>query len=185
LSVRLGELPVTLKYATQLEQMGGAVHVTALAQDLAHGLRAQALQRQEQRTEALVEFEKAQMMPRGDKIVWPSFYQQSHERFLRAELLSELNRDEEALGWYGSFGWSWGYEYIYFAPSHLRRGEICERLGQRDQAIEHYTRFVELWQDCDPELRPTVEEAQIKLDHLLREKTKEPQERQKQVQTIK
>ncbi len=122
------------------------------------------------------------MIPRISRAVWTSFYRQSHDRFLRAELLYEMNRDEEAIGWYSSFGQGWGYEYIYFAPSHLRRGEIYERLGQRDQAIEHYTRFVELWQDCDPELRSTVEEAQIKLDHLLREKTKGPQERQKNVQ---
>ncbi len=46
--------------------------------------------------------------------------------------------------------------------------EIAEfSLGQREKAVEHYTRFTNLWRDCDPEFRPLVEDAQERL-RLLR-----------------
>ncbi len=34
------------------------------------------------------------------------------------------------------------------------------------KAIEHYARFIELWKDCDPELRQMVEEAKKQLELL-------------------
>jgi tetratricopeptide (TPR) repeat protein len=61
------------------------------------------------------------------------------------------------------------YDVVYLAPSHLRRGEIYERLGEPDTAVEHYRRFIELWENCDPELRPHVEEAERKLARLRKE----------------
>jgi serine/threonine protein kinase/Flp pilus assembly protein TadD len=170
LSMRLGDLNSALDYAAQMEQMNEAVSESRLVEDLAHGLRAQVAWKQGRPKEALSEFEQAQMKNRVDKIVWTSFYKQSLERFLRAELLYEMNRNEEAIGWYSSFGQSWGYEYIYFAPSHLRRGQIYERMGQREKAIDHYARFIELWRDCDAELRPKTEKAKTRLEHLLQEK---------------
>ena len=42
------------------------------------------------------------------------------------------------------------------APSHKRLGELYEARGNREKAVHHYTRFVELWKECDPELRPQV-----------------------------
>jgi serine/threonine protein kinase/tetratricopeptide (TPR) repeat protein len=90
----------------------------------------------------------------------------AYERFARAELLRELGRDEEALGWYASMAELSASEMIYLAASHLRRAEIYERLGYTPQAIEHYTRFVELWKHCDPELRPLHEQAKQRLARL-------------------
>jgi hypothetical protein len=55
---------------------------------------------------------------------------------------------------------------IYLAPAHLREGEIYEKLGRPAQAADHYARFIELWKDCDPELRPTMEEARRRLARL-------------------
>jgi thiaminase len=54
----------------------------------------------------------------------------------------------------------------YLAVSYLRRAEIHDRLGENAQAAEHYTEFIDLWSDCDPELRPMVEEARRALERL-------------------
>ncbi len=44
--------------------------------------------------------------------------------------------------------------------------DICEQLGRQEEAAEHYSRFVELWKDCDEELRPLVIEAEARLSNL-------------------
>lgn len=180
-NVRLGQFQDVPRYASELDSGKGADPEVSLARDYAHGLRAQVALAQGRRKEALAEFEKAQMKTRADKIVWTSFYQQIHERFLRATLLEALKRDEEAAGWYGSYGWSTVDDYIYFAPSHIRRADIFERLGQPEKAIEHYRKFIALWQDCDPVLRPRVLAAQTRLNQLLRGKSREPQDTPSQV----
>ena len=85
---------------------------------------------------------------------------------MRAELLRRLWRGEEALGWYESLPTITPFGLVYLAISHFRRGEIYESLGQEEQAVEHYSRFIELWRDCDPELQPLVEDAKEKLSEL-------------------
>ncbi len=94
------------------------------------------------------------------------FYSQANERYLRAGLLVAANRQQEALRWYSSFREASLYDLVYLAPSHLRRAEIYERLGEREKAALHYRRFVELWSDADPELRSMVEHAEAHLASL-------------------
>jgi tetratricopeptide (TPR) repeat protein len=52
------------------------------------------------------------------------------------------------------------------APSHKRLGELYEARGDREKAVHHYTRFVELWKDCEPELRPQVTSVRRRLVKL-------------------
>ncbi len=80
---------------------------------------------------------------------------------LRAQILEELGRYDEALGWYS---WKWGLAY-------LRSAHIYEKLGNPEKAIEKYSRFVSDWKDCDPELRHFVEEAEARLARLQGEGT--------------
>lgn len=105
-------------------------------------------------------------MEAGFQYTWFSpFYSHVSARYLRAELLNALGRYEEALPWYGNILLSI-YDHTYLAPSYLRQGEIYEKLGNQEEAIEHYTRFVELWKDCDPELRPLVDDAKARIERL-------------------
>lgn len=57
------------------------------------------------------------------------------------------------------------------APAHLRLAEIHEQLDQPDAAAEHYARFLELWRDCHPELQPTVDRAERRLERLRADET--------------
>jgi tetratricopeptide (TPR) repeat protein len=60
------------------------------------------------------------------------------------------------------------YEDWY--PFVLRRlGELHESLGHREEAIEYYSKFVDLWKDADPELQPQVEEARAAVARLASE----------------
>jgi len=43
-------------------------------------------------------------------------------------------------------------------------------LGEKQNAIDHYERFVAMWHDCDPEERPELTRAQARLSELRVEK---------------
>jgi tetratricopeptide (TPR) repeat protein len=82
------------------------------------------------------------------------------DRFLRAELLHQLGRDDEAIGWYRSIAERASYELMYVAPAERQLGAIYAARGNRAAAREHYGRFIDLWRNADPELQPVVAEAE-------------------------
>lgn len=41
-------------------------------------------------------------------------------------------------------------------------------MGDRQKALEHYARFLRLWRDCDPELRPLVRSVERRMARLQR-----------------
>jgi tetratricopeptide (TPR) repeat protein len=91
------------------------------------------------------------------------FLERSYERFARAELLYQLGRREEAARWYqpnvDGFVYAGG-------PSALRLAQLHDRWAKRQQAREYYARFIRWWQDCDPELRPLVDQARRRFSEL-------------------
>jgi tetratricopeptide (TPR) repeat protein len=81
----------------------------------------------------------------------PYSYPQAYGRWLRAELLRELGRDEEALRWFATFPDPALHDLMFVAPSHLRRAQIHERRGERELASRHYDRFAEWWSQAEPD----------------------------------
>ena len=94
------------------------------------------------------------------------FVAEAYDRFFRAELLADIGKDEEALGWLRSIAERASYELVYLAPAQLRQAEIYDRRGDRNEAVKHYRRFIELWRDADPELQPIVNRARERLSRL-------------------
>ena len=100
-------------------------------------------------------------------LVFPSLlHAQVDERFTLAGWLEEAGRAEEAIPWYASFLRGSVYDLIYDTPSHLKRGAIHERLGDRARAARHYGRFIDAWRRCDPEFQPLLEDARAGLARL-------------------
>jgi tetratricopeptide (TPR) repeat protein len=57
--------------------------------------------------------------------------------------------------------------HTYDLHNFLRRlGELYEAKGNREKAIEYYSRFVELWRNADPELQPQVAAIRARLTRL-------------------
>jgi len=52
------------------------------------------------------------------------------------------------------------------APACKRLGELYEARGDTAKARQYYSRFVKLWRDADPELRPAVIAVEQRLRHL-------------------
>ncbi|HJU88191.1 MAG TPA: tetratricopeptide repeat protein, partial [Gemmatimonadaceae bacterium] len=57
----------------------------------------------------------------------------------------------------------------FLAHAHRRLGELYDARGDREKAIEHFSRFIELWKDADPALQPRVEDAKRRLELLRRQ----------------
>jgi tetratricopeptide (TPR) repeat protein len=55
---------------------------------------------------------------------------------------------------------------IWLARTYYRLGELYEARGNRAKAAENYAKFVRLWKNADPELRPKVLDAKSRLKAL-------------------
>ncbi len=167
-SVRLGDLAGAAQRAASLERAQAATPADSLAQALALGVRALVARSQGDPVAALRLLERIQRPARREEVSQSPFHAVALERYLRAELLRELGRDDEALAWHASLGELSPFELIFLGPSHLHQAEIYERLGRRTEAIEHYVRFIDLWHEADPEFQPAVAAARARLEELRR-----------------
>jgi len=93
-----------------------------------------------------------------------------YSRWLRAEALRQLGRDEEALRWYIAAMQVTNdiapLDLILLAPSYLRRAEINERLGNREAAVEQYARYRALWGNAEPATRAPMLAVEQQLEKL-------------------
>jgi tetratricopeptide (TPR) repeat protein len=111
--------------------------------------------------EAAAAFQQAADLLDGPDIAMPHAFL----RFGRATSLLEAGEEDEALEVLETFdGFGLADGRAAFA-----RAQLYEQRGDRQQAIRAYARVVELWKDCDPELRPTWEAAQQALERLTSE----------------
>ncbi len=57
-------------------------------------------------------------------------------------------------------------DQVYLGVTYERLGQLHDEREDWEKAAEYYARFVELWQEADPELQPRVEAAQKRLDEI-------------------
>jgi tetratricopeptide (TPR) repeat protein len=131
-----------------------------LCLDLRAGLAAERARRAGDYGGALRALESVRMRVPYQYAGRSVFFARTRERFLRAELLERAGRLSEALEWYSAVPNGARLDYVYLAPTHLRRGKILERQGDRAGAATHYRRVLELWQKPDPELAALKREAE-------------------------
>jgi DNA-binding SARP family transcriptional activator len=166
LALRLGDTASAAAAAATLRRLAASGDATPLVRDLDRGLRARVAWHRGHPHEALRLLETLEYRDmQGDVTVTP-FAARANERFLHAEVLAALGRDADALRWLASLGAGSVTEVPLRGVSHYRQGELHERLGARAEAARHYARFLELWRDADPELRPLVDSARRRLAGL-------------------
>ena len=68
--------------------------------------------------------------------------------------------------WNKLFGDDGFGDEIVLAGIEKRLGELYEAKGDRQKAIAHYTTFIDLWKNADPDLRPSVDVARRKVARL-------------------
>jgi hypothetical protein len=125
--VRLGNLPGA---AIRLAELGALEpELTGLGRCLDVELRATIARAEGQPGEALALLERSQPELWFQLTVASPFFSLASQRFLRAELLHEVGRTAEAVGWYASIAERSPYELIYAPPARSRLTEIRQAAG--------------------------------------------------------
>ena len=163
---RLADTAAALRYADSLVSVPMDSAKAGLARNLARGIRARVMRRRGDPAAALTELGQPWLDPRTHSSHRSSIFAQVAERYLRAELLRESGRLAEAIDAYGSVGDYSVDGLMYSGPSHLARAEVHMQMGNRAKAGEHYRRFIAMWGDCDPALRPMRDAAARELAKL-------------------
>jgi tetratricopeptide (TPR) repeat protein len=159
---RLGRVGEAGDQAARLERCFGKQVTGTLVADMAASVRAHAQHFGDDRAPV----PEIRMETSFYLTLWSPFLARTLERYARARWLQRDGQPEEALRWYASFSQNSIFDLVFLAPSHFRRGEIQQQLGNNELAAGHYMRFLELWSDCDAELEPQVEEANQRLLRL-------------------
>jgi hypothetical protein len=166
LDSRLGDTLAARRAARELDSLGNRPEARVLARTLATALTVDVGSRAGSgASSALAPGEMRLEVPLELASVSP-FYSLARERFIRAGQLESAGRTAEAVGWYDALADNSLYDLAYLAPAQLHHAQIADRAGQTAQAALHYQRFVSLWNDCDPELRPAVTDARRRLAQL-------------------
>jgi tetratricopeptide (TPR) repeat protein len=166
LNARLGDYVAAERFAAEVETLESPDRGPSLPEDLSLAVRAYIAWLQGESARGLELLERARLQFYYQNSFTSPFFSQSFQRYLRALLLEDVDRLEDALLWYGTFEQASNYDLIFAAPSHLRRAEIYEGRGQLEEARRHYARFLELWANSDPELRPLVDRVEQRLQQL-------------------
>jgi tetratricopeptide (TPR) repeat protein len=140
---------------------GDSVHVL-LATNLSRAVRARVFYARGDVQGALEQLGQPWIDPRGHRTHYSAIFAQVVDRFFLAELLEKAGRYGESLAAYSSVGDYSTDGLVYMPTTHLRRGDIYLKMGERERAAAHYARFAELWKDCDPNLRQLRNAAEAK-----------------------
>jgi tetratricopeptide (TPR) repeat protein len=168
LASRLGEPEAAARAAAQLETLPATDPLAGPARSLAATVRADMALTGRRPAEAVT----ALAGVRGNvplDLSSRSPFSEDFARFLRGEALLALGNDDEAMRWFEN-GFSGTQDASTFRSQVLLRlGDIYERKGERQKAIDAYARFVRIWAGCDTRLRPSLEDARARLARLTSE----------------
>jgi tetratricopeptide (TPR) repeat protein len=163
-SARVGDMPAAIAAANTLEEMGTPEGHGSLIRDWARGVRATTAWRSGNIEDALREIGQLEERVYYQLGTASLFHTLAYEHYLRARLLEEGGRLEEALQWYRSFEGTGLHDLIFLAPSHWRRGHVHQQLGDEATARMHFERFLELWDGADTVFGPMIDDARQQLD---------------------
>ena len=127
LSAQLGDLEGTERYARALDNTLPRPTDGNLPPDLALAVRAEALRLDDRPAEALALLEQARLATWYAQTANSPLFSQGRERFVRAELLAEVGRVDEARRWYETVGQLSVFDLPY-------RMEADRRLAEMDAA---------------------------------------------------
>lgn len=154
-AIDLGDTLLTAGAARALLAAADSTSAGDLARTFGRSLRTRLLLTAGRPAEALAELEGA-----GWERTARLSLAEVSDRFLRAQLLHQLGRDDEAIGWYRSIAERASYELMFVAPAERKLGAIYAARSNHAAAREHYGRFIDLWRGADAELQPVVAEAE-------------------------
>jgi tetratricopeptide (TPR) repeat protein len=169
LSARLGDQPSAARFAAEIERTEAPREARDVVRGLAQTLRAD-IAAQSGRDATTRPDQGAIPLELVSVRLFANIreYTLEQARYLHALQLRARKQYTEALRWIETSFQGSPSEIVFLAPMHLLRGEIYEQLGDHQKALQHYRHFILLWRDCDPALKPRVEQAKIAVAQLER-----------------
>jgi hypothetical protein len=113
--------------SARLQELYGMESREGLVRSLVVELRARLARADGKPAEALALLERSRPELWFQLTVASPFFSLASQRFLRAELLEQVGRTEEAAGWYGAIAERSPYEVIYSAPARERVAALSGR----------------------------------------------------------
>lgn len=159
IAARVGDRNDASRQAAMLDAAAHDPGGKSFATHLARSVRAQVLRAAGDCSAALALLESAPPEIWYQLAITSPFYSAAFERYMRAELLEECDRADEALPWLATMGESSPYELVYVAPARLRSSRIYERRGETALAARDAGMAAVLLEGCDPPWQPLLDEA--------------------------
>ena len=154
-----GRVPPTLRCDSR-----AVSRVRALCPDLQLGLETEAGRQQ------------GRIAPRGLEGFVPvvpyqfagrsTYFSRTRERWLRADALQRSARDALADKAFASIPLGARLDYVYLAPSLVRRGQLAEQAGRHADALGHFRQAMLLLADTEAELGPLRDLAAAEIGRL-------------------
>lgn len=173
LSLNDGDPRAARARASTLDEFTGPDSLRALARVFSTSLRAHLALRAGKPADALRELDSVDREQVAQRFLFSDLnrsllYPNWLDRLLRADALTALGRDREALGWLAAFHVAEARDALLPArgPVWLRRAELHERLGQREEAARFYARVLALWRHADPEYAEVIARVEQRLAAL-------------------
>jgi tetratricopeptide (TPR) repeat protein len=145
-----------------------AIGDTALLRDrrqTAHRLRGEIALADGRPDIALAEFRQVDMLPDG-----PRTSNGDVVFIALARAFDLASQPDSAIAYFERYlttpSVSRANDAIYLAGTYKRLGELYEARGDRAKAASAFARFVDLWQDADPEVQPKVTSVRERLARL-------------------
>jgi hypothetical protein len=60
----------------------------------------------------------------------------------------------------------WRWYGLPYPAAHFKLGQLYARMGNREEALDHYTTFLDAFTDPDPEYVWMVEEARAEVERM-------------------
>jgi tetratricopeptide (TPR) repeat protein len=124
LAARRGDVAEVQRRGAELSEMSVPHGAEVLAEQLARTLDAESYRLLGRPADALAALERLQTDVWFQFAVASPFYAGSYHRFLRAELLAELGRPEEAVRWWRSMAQRSPYEVIFQKEAATRADRV-------------------------------------------------------------
>ena len=134
LSAQLGDPEAVDRYASQLESTEPRPTDGSLPQDLALSVRAESLRMEGRLSDALATLERAKLATWYAQTSSSILFSQVRERFVRADLLAALGREEEARRYYETMGQLSVFDLAYSMGSQQRLAAMDDAVIDGDAA---------------------------------------------------
>ena len=162
LAARRGDAARCLSLADQLAELPVPPAFAMVIQQLTRSLDAQARRLQGRTADALQALEGASTDVWYQHTIASPLFAGTFDRYLRALLLEETGRGDEAADWLQSLTERSAWELPFAAPAALRAATLHEKAGRSEPAKKAWARAARLWANCDPALVPLRDEAAAK-----------------------